>query len=63
MATPAFYKYGFLNNTVAKATVTRFSLRITANLIYKICYYASHMNESSLNDSKNFRFVTLFNCM
>ena len=40
-----------------------FSKKITANLIDKICYYALHMNESALNDSKNFRFLTLFKWM
>ena len=37
---------------VAIATVTRFLLKITANLIDKICYYASHLTEPSLNNSK-----------
>ena len=57
-----FMDMGCLSNIVAMATVTRlffFQKKITANLIDKICYYASHMNESSLNDSKNFRFLTL----
>ena len=44
---------GCLNNKVAKVTFTRFLLNITANLIDKICYYASHMNEPSLNASFN----------
>ena len=63
MATPVFYEHGCLSNTVAMATVTRYFLKqITANLIDKICYYASHMNESSLNDSKKFWFLTCFKC-
>ena len=41
-----------LSYTVAMATFTRFLLKITANLIDKVCYYASRMNEPSLNDSK-----------
>ena len=41
-----------LSDTVAMATFTIFLLKIIANLIYKICYYASHMDEPSLNDSE-----------
>ena len=39
-----------LSNTVAMATFTRFLLKIIANLIDNICYYASRMDELSLND-------------
>ena len=52
MATPAFYEYVCLSNTVARATFTRFLFKIIANLIGKICYYASRMDEPSLNDSE-----------
>ena len=48
-----FMDTGCLNNKVAKVTFTRFLLNITANLIDKICHYASHMNEPSLNASFN----------
>ena len=41
-----------LSNTVAMVSFTRFLLKITTNLVDKICYYASRMNEPSLNDSK-----------
>ena len=34
-----------LSNTIAVATIARFLLKITANLIDKMCYYASHTNE------------------
>ena len=37
---------------VAMATVTRFLLKITENLIDKICYYASYLSELSLTNSK-----------
>ena len=47
-----FMNMGCLSNTVAMATFTRFLFRITANLLDKICYYASRMKEHSLNDSK-----------
>ena len=47
---------GCLRNMVAMATFMRFLLTITGNLIDKICYYASR----TLNDSKKFRFLTLF---
>ena len=47
-----FMNMGCLSYTVAMATFTRFLLKITANLIDKICYYASRMNELSLNGSK-----------
>ena len=43
---------GCLSIMVAMPTFTRFLLKITANLIDKICYYASCINEPSLNDSK-----------
>ena len=39
-----------LSNTVAMATFMSFLLKISANLIDKLCYYVSHMN--ALNDSK-----------
>ena len=51
---------GCLSNMVAMVTVTRFLFKITANLIDKICYYASHMNEPSLNNSKKLLFLILF---
>ena len=41
-----------ISNTVGMATFARFLLNIIANLIDKICYYASRMDEPSLNDSK-----------
>ena len=41
-----------LSNTVTMATFTRFLLKIIANLIDKICYYVSVMDEPSLNDSE-----------
>ena len=47
---------GCLSNIVAMAIVTQFLLKITVSLIDKICYYASHMNEPSLNDSKSCDF-------
>ena len=48
IATPAFYEWGGgLSNTVAMATFTRFLLKVTANLIDTICYYASRMNGPS----------------
>ena len=46
-----FMNTGCLSNKIAMVTVTRFLLRITANLIDKI-WYVSHMNKPSLNDSK-----------
>ena len=45
------------------ATFSRFLLRITANLVDKICYYASRMNEPFLNDSKKWWFLILFKCI
>ena len=51
---------GYLSNTVAIATTAQFFLKLTANLIGKICCYAPHMNESSLNDSENFQFFNTF---
>ena len=58
-----FVNMGCHSNTVAMAVVLQFLLRITANLIDKICYYAScyyasRMNESSLNNSKIIDFYT-----
>ena len=44
MATPAFYEYGCLSNTVAMATFMRFLHKVIANLIDYICYYALRMN-------------------
>ena len=49
-----FMNMGCRSNTVAMGIFTRSFLKITANLIDRICHYASHMNETSLNDSKNF---------
>ena len=55
---------GWLSNTVSMATFTRFLLKITEQLIDKICYYASRMDEPSLNDSKNMWFFkTIFKCI
>ena len=54
---------GCLSNTVDMATFIRLLLRITTNLIDKICYYASRMNEPSLNGSKRLWFLTLFKCI
>ena len=47
-----FMNMGCLSNTVAMATFMRFLLKIIANFIDKICYYASRINEPSLNDRK-----------
>ena len=58
-----FMNMGCLSNTVTMATFTRFLLKITANLIDKICYYASCINELSLNDSKKLWCLTLFTCL
>ena len=58
-----FMNMGCLSNTVAMATFTRVLLKITATLIDKICYYASRMNEPSLNDSTKLWFLTLFKCI
>ena len=52
-----------LSNTVAMATLTRFLLKIIAKLIDKICYYASRMDELSLNYSEKLWFLTLFKCV
>ena len=41
-----------LSNTVAMATFARFLFDIIVNLIDKICFYASRMDEPSLNGSK-----------
>ena len=52
MATPAFMNMGCFSYMVAMATVTRFLLKITANIIDKIWYYAEtdkfHINTSAL---------------
>ena len=58
-----FMNIGYLSNTVAMVTFTRFLLKIPAHLIDKICYYASHMAEPFLNDSKKCFFLTLFKCV
>ena len=58
-----FMNIGSHSNTGAMATIARFLLKITANLIDKICYYALHINEPSLNDSKKLSFLTLFKCV
>ena len=47
-----FMNMGCFSNMVSMATVRRILLNITANLIDKMCYYASHMTEPSVNDSK-----------
>ena len=49
---------GCVSNTVAMATFTRCLLKITTNLIDKLCCYASCMHEPSLNYSKNVIFNT-----
>ena len=41
----------------------RFLLKIITHLIDKICYYASCMDEPSLNDSEKLWFLTLFKCV
>ena len=51
MATPAFMSMRCLS-MVAMATFTLLN-KMSAELIGMICYYASHINEPSLNDSKN----------
>ena len=51
-----FMNMGCFSDMVAMATVERFLFKITANLLDKICYYASHMTEPCLNDSNNFYF-------
>ena len=58
-----FMSIGCLSNTVAMVTVTRFLRKIIANLIDKICYYASHMNYPFLKDSQKLWFLTLFKCV
>ena len=47
-----FMNMMYLSYTVAMATFTRFLLKIIANLIDEICFYASRMDALSLNDSK-----------
>ena len=60
---PCFYsKSSILWIWGAMATFTRFLLKITANLIDKLCYYATCMDEPSLNYSKKLWFLTLFKC-
>ena len=52
MAIPVSYEY---KGTKVMVTFMQFLLKITARLLDKICYYASHashMNEPSLNDSE-----------
>ena len=51
-----FVNMGCRSDTLATATNTRFFLKMISNLIDKICYYVSHMNESSLSDRKHYRF-------
>ena len=58
-----FMNIEYLSNVVAMATLTRFLLEITANLIDKICYYASHMSEPSLNGFKICDFRTFSMCI
>ena len=58
-----FMNRGCLSNTVVMAKFTRILLKITANLIDKICYNASRMNEPSLTDSTKLWFLTLFKCV
>ena len=58
-----FFNMGCLSNMVAIATYMKCLLKITANLIVNICYYALRMNEPSLNDSKKMWFLTLFKCV
>ena len=52
MATPAFNEYGVPQLYGCHGNIHEILLKITANLIDKICYYTSRMNEPSLNDSK-----------
>ena len=52
-----------LSNMAAMATVTRFSLKMIADLIDKICYYVSRMDEPSLNDSEKLWLLKLFKCV
>ena len=40
-----FINMGFLSNTVVMATSMRSLLKITVNLIDKICHYASRVND------------------
>ena len=61
-----FMNIGYLSNTVAMVTFTRFLLKITAliviaNWLDKIYYNALHMNEPSLNDSKSCDFQHFLN--
>ena len=55
-----FMTMGCLSNTVTMATFTRILLKITTNYIDKICFYASHMNIPSLNDSKKYVIFNIF---
>ena len=55
-----FKSIGCLSNTVAMVTFTRFLRKMIANLIDKICYYASRMNYPSLKDNQKLWFLTLF---
>ena len=52
-----------LSNMVVMATFTRLLNKMSAKLIGMICYYASRMNEPSLNDSKKLCFLTLLTCL
>ena len=58
-----FMNMGCLRNTFVMATFTRFLRKITAKLIDQICFYASCINEPSLNDSKKMWVFTLFTCL
>ena len=51
-----------LSHMVATATFTRLLNKTSSKLIGMICYYASRMNEPSLNDSKSHDFNT-FTCI
>ena len=51
-----------LSNIAAMATFTRILHKIIANLVDKICYYASRMNYPSLNGSLKLQYLTNFKC-
>ena len=61
MAAPAFSEYGVPQLYGGHGNIHEILLKITAILIDKICYYASCMNEPSLNDSKKLRFSNFLN--
>ena len=52
-----------LSNTAAMATFTRCLLKIIANVIDKICYYVSRIDQPSLNNSEKLRFLRSFKCV